>query len=152
MNFIFRISPIQSQLKLENRQPYIVNNSNLTFYYNANNNLVQLEVLRTFTQALLEGLTVNNILINSQATFDAAMLFLFSTNDIIPTYASNTAAITAGLTTGQKYFLPITNDNYILCYVINNTIPVITTGNAILSEAGTTILNEDGTTPILNEN
>lgn len=149
MNFIYRISGDECQLKLENRQSFTVNNTNLSFYYNANNNLVQLQVLRTFTQTLIEGLTVNNILIESQATFDAAILFLFSANEIIPTFASNTAAIAAGLMTGQKYFLPITNDNYILCYVVNNTAPAA--GNIILNENGNAILNENGNA-ILNEN
>lgn len=150
MNIINRISATQTELKLTNRPVISVSNTNLSLSYNVGTNICAIEVFKVFQQELKDGLTVNGVVITDQQSFDAAQVFLYSQTENIQTFTSNTLAIAAGLTNGQKYYLPIANDNYILCYVVNNSAPVVpvSTAGSLLNENGLPIYNENGQ-PIL---
>ena len=147
MNYIIKNAKKRSTLILEDRQPLSIDTSGYNLYYNPNNNGIQIDVLKQFAKSLTNGLTVNNVVISSQATFDAANKFLFS--DALSIYNTMQDAVNAGLGDGDQYITPITAGNYSLAVVYLPAAPPIV-GTVILNEDGTIQSTEDNT-PIITE-
>ena len=136
MNYINKITKKRCSLILEDRQPLNIDTFRLNLFYNANNNIVQIDVYKQFYLVLQSGCTINNVLITSQATFDAAIKYLFS--DDFAIYNTMQDAINAGLTHGMSYITPLNAGNYIAAIVyLPNNIPVTGQNNFMLNEDGT---------------